>query len=366
MDVQHIKFDCRHFKGHIPCAPNKEKGAICDTCTDYTKISRKILIIKLAAIGDVIRTTPLLKAFRQQYPNCHFTWVTLFPDILPQNEIDKIHTLNGLSIFQITNTHFDIAINLDKDEEACQLLSKVDATEKFGFTWDGSHICAATPQAEHKLLTGLFDSLSQQNTKSYLEEIFEICHLKFNFEDYAININTGLAGMWKGRIDARSNGRKVIGLNTGCGARWQTRLWPATRWTELIKQLEGKGYFCMLLGGEAEDEQNRALAAATKAWYPGHFSLEEFIAISDSCHFIVTQVSMMMHIAIALKKQLILFNNIFNRHEFELYNRGVILEPDSGCDCYYGNTCSREKSCMLDISVATVVSHIEKIEAGLS
>jgi hypothetical protein len=55
---------------------------------------------------------------------------------------------------------------------------------------------------------------------------------------------------------------------------------------------------------------------------------------------------------------MILFVNIFNKHEFELYNRGEIIEPSTGCDCYYGITCSRENHCMNDISVETVYDSI--------
>jgi heptosyltransferase-2 len=53
----------------------------------------------------------------------------------------------------------------------------------------------------------------------------------------------------------------------------------------------------------------------------------------------VSAVSMAMHITIALKKKLVLFNNIFNKNEFYLYDRGVILEPDFDCPCYFTSVC---------------------------
>ena len=40
--------------------------------------------------------------------------------------------------------------------------------------------------------------------------------------------------------------------------------------------------------------------------YLGNFSLDEFIAITNNTQIIVTPVSMMMHIALALKKQIML------------------------------------------------------------
>ena len=73
--------------------------------------------------------------------------------------------------------------------------------------------------------------------------------------------------------------------------------------------------------------------------YLGHFELDKFISLVDQCDLVVTAVTMAMHIAIGLKKKLVLFNNIFNKNEFYLYNRGIILEPEFDCDCFYNPVC---------------------------
>lgn len=406
MKIDDLKFDCRHFLGHIPCRPNKLYDVTCDNCThyeaslenksidtknyfkeifqicnfeykqnqplskDFLPIQKKegitkILFIKLGAIGDVIRTTPLLTKYIEIYKNCHFTWITHSPQVLPEEKIDKIYKWNEQSLYAIGKDSFDIAINLDKDQEACMLLSHVNANKKFGFLWKENHIDIATEKAEHKLITGLFDHLSKTNTKNYLEEIFEICHFKFNKEEYMVNLDINLSDKWHKKLSSIVNGKTIIGLNTGCGERWQTRLWPKQYWIKLINSLQDQGYFCLLMGGPQEDEMNQYYAKQTQATYFGYFSLEEFISITNNVEIIVTPVSMMMHIALALKKQLMLFHNIFNIHEFELYNRGIIIEPSSGCDCYFGNTCSREKSCMHDISVQDVLTNIVHLNKNL-
>jgi heptosyltransferase-2 len=131
---------------------------------------------------------------------------------------------------------------------------------------------------------------------------------------------------------------------------------------ELIKKLQAQNYFPLLLGGPDEDDMNKKYSSSTGAFYPGTFTLPEFIALSSVCDCILTAVSMMMHIAIGLKKPLALFNNIFNSHEFYLYDNGMIIEPSTGCDCFYGNTCLRgEKHCMKDIPVEQVFSSIRKL-----
>ena len=59
----------------------------------------KILIIKLGAIGDVIRTTSILPGLREKYKDCKIDWLTKKEpyDILKNNTlIDKIYVIDEL------------------------------------------------------------------------------------------------------------------------------------------------------------------------------------------------------------------------------------------------------------------------------
>ncbi|MCX7766040.1 MAG: hypothetical protein N2246_04970, partial [Candidatus Sumerlaeia bacterium] len=51
-----IKFDCKYYLGYKPCG----KSLMCEGCQYYAPMGKRILIIKLGAMGDVLRTTPLL------------------------------------------------------------------------------------------------------------------------------------------------------------------------------------------------------------------------------------------------------------------------------------------------------------------
>lgn len=219
-----VKYDCRHFRGHVPCVPNKLRGKICGDCVEYEAVTKRILIVKLGAIGDVIRTTPLVTAFRKRHPGCRITWVTHSPDVLPRDLVDELRRPDAPGLLSVLNSSYDIALNLDKEAEACMLLAEVDARKKFGFTWKAGHIAPATPAAKEKLLTGLFDSLSKANTKNYLDEIFGICSMEFAGEEYLIRRNPAAEERWRAQVSAKAAGKRVVGLNTGCGKRWTTRL----------------------------------------------------------------------------------------------------------------------------------------------
>ena len=117
-----------------------------------------------------------------------------------------------------------------------------------------------------------------------------------------------------------------------------------------------------MLGGKSEDEQNRYIAEESGAKYLGFFPFNEFISLVDKCAVIVSTVTMAMHVAIGLKKPLVLLNNIFNPHEFHFFSESMILGPDKECECYYRPTCINEISCIADVKADMVFDAINKLQ----
>jgi heptosyltransferase-2 len=340
------KADCRHFRGDVPCEPHKREGVHCADCPHYDPVDSRILIIKLGAIGDVIRTTPILHRLRRDFPRSHVTWLTDFPEVVPKSAVDQVMTPALRDLLRVGITEFNLLLNLDKDYVACALAVRIPARIKKGFILRDGLPAPADDDARAKFAAGIFDDVSKANRKSYVDEIFEIAGWRWEGEEYILDRPAA-------RAARLTSPRPRVGLNTGCGGRWISRLWPEEHWIELARELRQRGLGVILLGGEAEDERNRRIAAASGAEYAGHFPLAEFIDLVDQTDLVVSAVTMAMHIAIGLRKPLVLFNNIFNRHEFELYGRGIILEPSIPCDCYYQPVCPKE--CMRSIEVSRVV-----------
>ncbi|MDZ7271097.1 MAG: glycosyltransferase family 9 protein [candidate division KSB1 bacterium] len=325
--------DCRHFRGDVPCAPHKAHQVHCPSCSWYEPTHGRILIIKLGAVGDVIRSTPILHPLRRDYPHAAIHWLTHTPEVVPA-VVHRIHRWRLEDILYLQATEFELVINLDKDQEACALASMLRAKHKRGFLLKNGVPAPADAAAEQKFLTGLFDDLAKANTKSYPQELFEICGYTFAGEPYILD-NFAKDGY---RWDIPQP-RPLVGLNTGCGTRWKSRLWPEEYWARLATALRDRGIGVVLLGGPQEHEKNQRLAQATGAGYLGHFPLRQFINLVDQVDLVVTAVTMALHVAIGLGKRIVLFNNTFNRHEFELYGLGEILEPDFTCDCFYAEEC---------------------------
>ena len=81
-----ILFDCHYFCGDRPCLPHKNSGVHCENCAEYDPIKARILIIKLNAVGDVLRTAGIIPALKVKYPGAYITWIT-DPDAVPRLEM---------------------------------------------------------------------------------------------------------------------------------------------------------------------------------------------------------------------------------------------------------------------------------------
>lgn len=351
-----VKTDCRHYRGYIPCKPHKLHGVHCADCGFYEQVNERFLIIKLGALGDVIRTTPLLEKIKALHPHAEIWWLTHSPDILP-DEVDRKLKFDFTSVLQIEETEFDYLFCLDKDYEAAALANRVKARVKRGFLLSEGKTVPADDLAYKKYLTGIFDDVNKANKQSYLEEVFEICGFTFGGEKYVLPNFESDGYTWN--IDAS---RQIIGLNTGCGGRWTSRLWSEERWAQVAEGLIAKGHKVILLGGEQEDERNRRIAARSGADYLGFFPLRQFINLVDRVDLVVTGVTMGLHIAIGLGKKVVLINNIFNGNEFELYGLGKIVEPDKECKCFFMPKCvNKDYFCLDHLPSAKVLDAVLEV-----
>ncbi len=359
------KTDCKWFRGHIPCLPHKQHGYVCGSCQVYEPLGARILIIKLGAAGDVIRTTPLLRRLKADHPRAELIWLTCFPELVPVEWVNKVLKFELPQVTWLVEQRVDWLINLDKDDEAIALAERIQAARKSGFGMDAYGKCRpfSSGAETSKWLTGLWDDANKANRTHYMQEIFEICGYVFAGEPYIIEKTAGRS--WEGV----SRLKPTVGLNTGCGGRWMTRLWENDRWIALARQLIKRSCQVVLLGGPQEDAKNRLIAQETGALYPGHFDLPVFIDLVDQCDVVVTQVTMAMHLAIGLNKRLVLLNNIFNRHEFHLYGRGMIIEPDLSClGCFKQAFDARcpVSNCMELISADRVLKAVEVMLEGIT
>ncbi len=130
-----LKQLCRFFYPDRPCIYHKKDGQKCDGCSWYEPVDFRILIIKLGALGDVLRTTAICEPLKDLYPNSMILWITddsTIPVLEGNKLIDRIVAKSRAAGF-ISLFNFDLLINLDLDEDALILAGLARAREKKGF-----------------------------------------------------------------------------------------------------------------------------------------------------------------------------------------------------------------------------------------
>ena len=188
-----FKDDCKYFLSDRPCKYHKVEKNICP-CIHYDQIKEKILIIKLNAVGDVLRTTCILPALAETYPHAYIYWLTeksASALLLNNPYIDIILEKENFSLTFSTllSEKFDLVINLDASKESSFLASIANAKKKLGFIISqNGNPYPTNDVAREWFFMGLNDDLKKENKKTYQEIVSGIIGVKFNNQKPLLNL----------------------------------------------------------------------------------------------------------------------------------------------------------------------------------
>lgn len=322
-----------------------------------------ILIVKLGALGDVLRTTPLLTALKKKYPASRVTWVVdkNNADVLTDNPlIDKLISYTPQTPARLSKEKpFELAINLDKEKEALDCVMMAPSKKKMGFGRDASGALAPlNPESDYAYRLGIDDELKfRTNKKTYQQISFEQVGLEFGGEEYLFSPGAdafcSIDTYFEGRqIDLLTLPRPIIGLNTGSGHRFAGKRLPVETFVELARFFHDRlKATVFLLGGRDEIERNRSIEVMSSrpVINTGSHSIREFAAIIKLCDAIISGDTTAMHIAIAMKVPVVSYFASTCAAEIELYGRGKKVISEIACAPCYKKICPIGEQCMKDM-----------------
>lgn len=363
-----IQTDCRYYIGEKPCKYN----ALCQSCTNYSPMGKRILVIKLGAAGDALRTTAILRAFAEVHGRCHVTWVTdkISYELLKNNPfIDRLILFDEHADLLVAASKFDVVYSADKYLPAVALAKLVKADRKFGFTLDDhGSLTVFTPPGTYCLLLGLSDPLKfRRNTRTYQDFTFEMLELPWKNQQYVFELTQDEHEKARQKFEALGVTKKpVIGLNTGSGSIFATKKWPAARFVELAKRLkEQMDCTIMIMGGPAERERNNAIltdlgAPAVDAGCDN--PVRVFAAMVAELDCLVTADTLAMHLGIAGQVPTIALFGPTAHAEVTLYGHGEKLVGEMDCAPCYKAVCKidDDRACMKKIEVDQVFQAVLK------
>lgn len=366
------KRDCKSFNSLYACdVLRAENYSDCSPCKFYDPYSKKVLIIKLGAMGDVLRTTPLLPLIKKRYQNCHITWLvnSESKDLLKANsDIDKILTYNQLNFLRIQQEKFDVLINLEISPEATLAANQVKAKEKLGYYFhEDGHPRNYNKAAEFYLNRVYSNQINLANRKTYQEMMAEIAELKYEKQPYCLSSSTEYAEAFS-KMHGISNKNKIIGINIGSSKRWPSKAWHPDCILEFSKRMSKEGYKILLLGGPEEQESLPILhRKLTKERIPAmtnnpENTVQQFISLINMCNIIVTADSLALHIAIGLKKPAIAL--FFCTPPWEIEDYGIAKKIASPLLEKHFYTDEYKEELTKSISVEEVINAIRELQGN--
>ncbi|MFH1707807.1 MAG: glycosyltransferase family 9 protein [Planctomycetota bacterium] len=356
--------DCRHFLGYKPCRFKR----LCEDCPECSPMGKRLLIINLDAMGNVLLTTSLLAPLRRAYgDDAHITWITR-ANALPLLEhnplLDRVipYDLEGTMIVRAQK--FDAAFNADKAANSCALLNEVTARHKFGFGLsDQGAIVPAAPESGYNFRMGLDDALKfRGNTRPATQILHECMGLEFRRDPYILEQTAEERAFIRDYRTAQGlDGKAVIGINTGCAPLYAHKRLTEAQYVDLARRLKERfpQAVVALVGGKAETAGNAAIAAAVHGVpsTPTDLGLRRGIGFEDLCDIVITGDTLGLHIAIALKKFVVAFFTITCPQEIDLYDRGVKVPCLFDCAPCWKRECADLK-CIREMDLGRLVDGV--------
>lgn len=341
-----FKNDCRYFKGEKPCKFGQRWP-----CKHYLPDFKRILIIKLDSLGDILRTTPLLRKINQEFPHSEVFWLTSErgTELLKYTPgIDHLISINSPSTFLLLAEEFDYLFSLDKQYEAIAFAKLVNARKKMGFTLNShGRLSIFNYESEYAYRLGIDDNLKfQKNQLSYQEITFKMLGLEWNKEEYVFEVNPEDIEYWRGEY---KDAKRLIGIHPGFGEKFPTKYWPKKHWEKLIQLLKDNNFDCILIGGKGERQLLVDLTESTQV--PVHIfdNYSDFASFISILSLVVALDSFPLHMAIARKVPTVALFGPTAPQEIYSYDRVHKIFKKVECSPCYKMKCHKNHECLNNI-----------------
>lgn len=333
---------------------------------------KKILILRLSSLGDVLLTTPLVRILSKHFPDSRIDYVISEPyyDLIKNNPY-----LFNILIYDKSKSVFNPLTNPEQLLESYDLVIDLQANLRT------------------KILSFNKALIRKQYSKQRLHKLSLVFRKKPLIEDFSVPLNyinsinidhieddgLGLEFWLKKDLTAKeylpvSNKKKPRNesvITIAPGAKHFTKRWKSEGYISLIKQLNEK-YKCQinLVGSESEKEVCSFIESKIK--FPinnlcGKLSLEETAELIDSSGLVISNDSGIMHIAAARNIPVIVifgstvpeFGFYPFRTHFEIVQKELSCRP---CTHIGREKCPKKHfDCMNLISPEDILIKVDKI-----
>jgi ADP-heptose:LPS heptosyltransferase len=322
------------------------------------ELLKKLLLIRLSSLGDILLTTPLLEALRTKYPDAQIDMVVsseyaplapLLPGKPSVHVFNKSEGLIGLMHLrkEMQSEGYDAVLDLHNNLRSRVLRRGL-----------GRHTFVIRKRTMKRWLLVRYKMNTLRDEPDVIGRYFEAAH------------PLGVRDVGAGARLVNPKPVKERAIAMAPGARHLTKRWPARYYIMLGKELVAQGYEVRLFGSVAERELCESICDEIDSGrctnYAGELSLSATALEIAKCERAVTNDSGLMHVATAVGTPTVaIFGptvrefGFVPRANIEIAEvRGLYCRP---CTAHGSERCPEGHfRCMLEIEPVQISSILER------
>ncbi len=333
----------------------------------------RVLIWKLSALGDVILSTPSLRAIRRHFPKSR---VTLVVGRSAYEAVARCPYLDDLIIFdparkdrgpfrqaafvrRLRADAFDVSIDLQNSRTTHWLAWRSGIPVRIGY---------------RRRLRWLLN----RGVRLPKVMLAPVAHQHYLLRQAGLLTDGDALELWPVAADeaqadrllaAAPRGLRLVGVHPGGSGRWQTKRWDLERWAQLCDALAAQQVQVVVTGGPEERPLGEALRRMTRTApliLIGQTSLMELACVIKRCRVFLAHDSSSLHVAAAVGTPTVaLFGPTDPRRHLPPSFTGQVIKKDVFCSPCYSPRCRTvTHACMQRISVDEVQAAVQGWLAG--
>ena len=319
----------------------------------------KILLIRLSSLGDIVLTTPAIRAIRAHFPNAYIAMLVAkqSADVLRQNpHLDEIIQFNRLA--------------RDKDTGEMLRILRILRQRKFALTFDfqrkfRTELLMYLSGASERVGKGRLCTIRvpEQGNKHATEHYFDLLNaVGIQAENLQLEIFLSKTE----RVDAcyafEEAGVSEMQLKVGIfpGAGWKLREWMPERFAtigdRLVKHFNAQ---VIIFGGDKEIELVNTVSnmmSEQSIPFAGNLQIRQLAACIEKCNLFITNDTGPMHIASAVGTPTVALFGPGDHIRFQpIAENNTVIRHDVPCSpCKQFTEKCKNNICMKQITVDEV------------
>lgn len=337
------------------------------------------MLVRLDRIGDVLLSTPVIKAVRDAYPESYIAFMVrpYAREIVEGNPYldevivyDKSGEHKGVAgnfrfIQELRDRKFDVAIALHPTVRTHALLKLSGIPERIGYDRKG-----------HLLLTRRIPHTKHLGMKHEIDYALDMLrYIGLEPKDRSVYMPISPSSETRVAEMLRQGGIKdsdlIVVINPG--ASCASKRWRVENFARVANDLAEKyGARIIVISGSADKQFADALAYSVKGGalnLAGKTSVGDLASVLKRCRLFISNDSGPVHIGCAVGAPVIV---IFGRGDRGLSpkrwgpsgERGVVLHKSAGCDICYAHNCKTGFRCLDSIKPEEVLAAAGEILEG--